>query len=275
MKSRILKRFSILFVAVMLTGAYVLAGPASDIAEKMKPRDATGDLEKVQGGEDEVTPTPTPRETISGVQLPTLPRREKITRESEEPETPLNLLEDPDVRRILRSEPDYIYDPRDMKDPMIVPWVRHALLIREYLESAKNYVANRRFNRAKSLIKQVRDLLPDIRDVEQRKNAESQIAMLEEQIKQATSTETDIEEYREPVPTPALEPLPAWIKTNITGVIWEPKASDRMVLIGDDILEEGDKIPRYPDARVQKINPSSVVISYRGRSEEIIVEQMD
>ena len=209
MKSRILKRFSILFVAVMLTGAYVLAGPASDIAEKMKPRDATGDLEKVQGGEDEVTPTPTPRETISGVQLLTLPRREKITRESEEPETPLNLLEDPDVRRILRSEPDYIYDPRDMKDPMIVPWVRHALLIREYLESAKNYVANRRFNRAKSLIKQVRDLLPDIRDVEQRKNAESQIAMLEEQIKQATSTETDIEEYREPVPTPALEPLPA------------------------------------------------------------------
>ena len=99
-------------VVLFLLGLSVLAAPVGKIAEKMAPRDATGDLEKVQGEE----PPPAP-ESITEVQLLTLPRGKTVLKECEEPAKPLNLLENPQVRRLLKPSPDFIYNPRDLKDP--------------------------------------------------------------------------------------------------------------------------------------------------------------
>jgi hypothetical protein len=81
-----------------------------------------------------------------------------------------------------------------------------------------------------------------------------------------------------PAQTPISIPkpiLPKWIKENFSGVIWQPKVEDRIALFGDEILKEGEKIPKFPEAAIQKINPSSVVISYRGITEEIQVERQE
>lgn len=261
---------------IFLLASVGLAGPAKDIAEKMAPRDATGDLEKVQGESEPMDATPTPRavESISEVQLLTLPRGKPIKKESEEPEKPMNLLDDPQVRRLLKPNPDFTYDPRDLKDPMIVPWVRHALLIKEFLETVQTRIKQRKIAEANSIIKQIEELLPDITDIELRKNAEAQLAIFRQEIEKLNMSPEDIQAMATPQPiqTPRIV-MPTWIKTHVGGVIWQPSSKARMALIGDEILYEGQAIPKYPEAVVQKINPSSVVISYRGITEEIPVEK--
>jgi hypothetical protein len=146
-------------------------GTTEEIANKMAPKDTSGDLEKAQEKKEPTPtpaePTPTETESISEVQLLTLPKDE-IKKESEEPAMPLNLLEDPQVRKLLKPSPAFIYNPRDLKDPMIVPWVRHTLLVREFLGTLQRRLNDRRLDEAKSLISQIEELLPDIADIELR-----------------------------------------------------------------------------------------------------------
>ena len=255
------------------------ANTTEKVAEKMSPKDATGDLEKVQekkdAGQTSAEPTPTETEAISEVQLLTLPK-EEIKKESEEPGKPLNLLEDPQVRRLLKPSPAFVYNPRDLKDPMIVPWVRHTLLVKEFLDTLQKRLNDRRLDEAKSLLSQIEELLPDISDIELRKKSQEQLDALRAQYQGLLSEPGQA--GPKPAQTPISVPkpiLPVWIKENFFGVIWQPKVEDRIALFGDEILKEGEKIPKFPEATVQKINPTSVVVSYRGITDEIQVERQE
>jgi len=279
-----MKRIIVQMLVVGFLGALLCAGVGNtntteNIADKMAPKDTSGDLEKVQGNKEPTPtpaePTPTETESISEVQLLTLPK-EEVKKESEEPAAPLNLLEDPQVRKLLKPSPAFVYNPRDLKDPMIVPWVRHTLLVKEFLDTLQKRLNDRRLDEAKSLISQIEELLPDISDIELRKKSQDQLETLRGEYQRILS------EPGQTGPKPAQTPfsvpkpiLPVWIKENFFGVIWQPKVEDRIALFGDEILKEGEKIPKFPEAVVQKINPTSVVISYRGITEEIQVEKQE
>jgi hypothetical protein len=254
-------------------------GTTEKIADKMAPKDPSGDLEKVQEKTEPTQtpaePTPTETESISEVQLLTLPK-EEIKKESEEPAMPLNLLEDPQVRKLLKPSPAFVYNPRDLKDPMIVPWVRHTLLVREFLDTLRKRLNDRRLEEAKSFISQIEELLPDISDIELRKKSQEQLENLRGEYQRLLSEpgQTGPKPAQTPIKVP--EPiLPVWIQENFVGVVWQPRAEDRIALFGNEILKEGEKIPKFPDATVQRINPSSVVISYRGITKEIQVERQE
>lgn len=269
-------------VLILSFGIAQESAPAK-IAEKMAPRDATGDLEKVQGEDStkETSAEEAPAETMTEAQILTLPREKQIQKESEEPNQLPNILENPQVRNLLNPMSVFIYNPRDLKDPMIVPWVRHTLLVKEFLETLDKRIGEarmdpRKIQEARSIIKQIEELLPDVSDLELKKKSEDRLAKLQESLLQLESEPKGILPVE--TPTVIVEPpinIPPWIKTNFAGVIWHPKVEDRIALIGDEILKEGQKIPKYPDAVVQKINPTSVVISFRGKTEEITVEKKD
>jgi len=189
---------------------------------------------------------------------------------------PLNLLEDPQVRKLLKPSPAFVYNPRDLKDPMIVPWVRHTLLVREFLDTLRKRLNDRRLEEAKSFISQIEELLPDISDIELRKKSQEQLENLRGEYQRLLSEpgQTGPKPAQTPIKVP--EPiLPVWIQENFVGVVWQPRAEDRIALFGNEILKEGEKIPKFPDATVQRINPSSVVISYRGITKEIQVERQE
>ncbi len=268
-------RIRILFfgsLAILLLVVQATGGTAAKIAQKLAPGDATGDLDKVEGESRPPRPSPTPREMISEIQLLTLPKGKPILKESEEPAKPLNLLENPQVRRILRPQPSFIYDPGELRDPMIVPWVRHTILVREFLQNLQKLIKEKKITQAKSLIKQIEEILPDVTNLEMRNNASAQLAIIKQKLASAEAVPGEIatEAAPTPIPTPVIH-IPAWIKTHVGGVIWAPRSQDRMVLIGDEILKEGQKIPKYPDAVIQKINPTTVIISYRGLAVEVAV----
>ena|GEM_PF-1725129 len=218
------------------------------------------------------SPTPTPREVISEVQIMTLPAIEQPTKESEEAVKSRNIINDPEVRRLLKQSPDFIYNPGDLKDPMIVPWIRNTILIKEYIQSLQKLIKEHQVESAKVVINRIKEVLPEITEPDVSKEAEAQIALANQEIMKMSSTTTEApgQPGVSPIETPIII-MPSWIESHVSGVIWQPKAEERTVLIGDDILKEGEKIPRYPDAVVQKINPTSVVISYRGLVKEISV----
>ena len=282
----------------------LLAGPAAKIADKVAPRDATGDLATVQGEdppapeeppaagqtpvanaaeqpEEELSDSPMPTATleiISEAQMHTLPAAKQSNRESDEPQKADNLMDNPEVQRLMNQTPKFVYNPRDLKDPMIIPWVRNSLLVREYIQILQNHIKNKRINEARSFIDQISQLLPDITDAELHKNAETQIGLARQEIEKIAAAPLDTsqpgEQAVKPIETPVIV-MPSWIKTHVSGVMWASKAEDRIVLIGDDLLKEGQALSKYPDAVVQRINPNSVVIGYRGISEEIQVNRPD
>ena len=219
------------------------------------------------------SPTPTPHEVISEVQIMTIPSVKQPTRESDETGQARSIINDPEVKRLLKHPPDFIYNPADLKDPMIVPWIRNTILVKEFVQNLQKLIRERRFENAKSLINQIRELLPEVTELDVSKDAEKQIALANQEIMKTGSSTTNEASGPSGVPpseTPVIT-MPSWIESHVGGVIWQPKAEERTVLIGDDILKEGEKIPRYPDAVVQKINDKSVVVSYRGLVKEISV----
>jgi hypothetical protein len=283
MKRKLISVLCISFITLILSFGIAQESAPAKIAEKVEPKDATGDLEKVQGQE---TPQnqpaqETPVETMTEAQILTMPKEKQIQMESEEPQTPPNILENPQVRNLLNPKSVFIYNPRDLKDPMIVPWVRHSLLVKEFLGTLEKRIGEartdpRKIQEAKSIIKQIEELLPDVSDMELKKKSEDRLVKLQETLLQMESEPKGTLPIETPLPPPSPEiVIPTWIKTNFSGVIWHPKAEDRIALIGDEILKEGQKIPKYPDAVVQKINPTSVVISFRGKTEELSVEKQD
>jgi len=276
----------ILFVVLSVLAG---AGPDDKTAEKVAPRDATGDLGNVKGSGNSSTPvptpqptepvtvpspTPTPHEVISEVQIMTIPSVKQPTRESEESAKSRNIINDPEVKRLLKHPPDFIYNPAELKDPMIVPWIRNTILVKEFVQNLQKLVKEHRLENAKALISQIKELLPEVTELDVSKDAETQIALAQQEIDKPAP-------YPPPGPGPIGEPaietpiitMPSWIETHVGGIIWQPKAEERTVLIGDYILKEGEKIPRYPDAVVQKINDKSVVVSYRGLVKEIAVSK--
>lgn len=301
MKNQMKAAKIIIILIAVLIPFILLAGPAAQIADKVAPRDSTGDLGSVQGEDsapvaapateeapaanaaeqpqEELSESPMPTvtpEVISEAQLLTLPAAKQSNKESDEPKQADNLMDNPEVRRLINQTPTFIYNPRDLKDPMIIPWVRNSLLVREYLQILQSNIKNKKVNEARSFIDQISQLLPDITDAELRKNAETQISLAKQEIEKITAAPVEIpqpgEQVARPVETPVIV-MPSWIKSHVGGVMWSSKSDERIVLIGDDLLKEGQALSKYPDAVVQRINPNSVVISYRGISEEIQVNK--
>ncbi|MBN1899720.1 hypothetical protein JW926_00175 [Candidatus Sumerlaeota bacterium] len=281
MKRKFMSVLCLCLAILMVSFGVAQESAPEKIADKMAPKDATGDLEKVQeetpsGEQAQVTPT----ETMTEAQILTMPKDKQIQTESQEPENPPNILEDPQVRNLLNPKPVFIYNPRDLKDPMIVPWVRHTLLVKEFLITLEKRLGEartdpRKIQEAKSIIRQIEELLPDVSDLELKKKSEDKLSKLQEILLQLESEPKAIVPVDTPIAPPTEIQIPTWIKANFAGVIWHPNVEERIALIGDEILKEGQKVPKYPDAVVQKINPTSVVISYRGKTEEITVEKQE
>ena len=70
-----------------------------------------------------------------------IPQEEDLGKELEEPEKPATLFKtQEDVRKLLGDEPRFVYSPRNLPDPMIIPWVRRDVIVREMMEAAQEKI---------------------------------------------------------------------------------------------------------------------------------------
>jgi hypothetical protein len=175
-----------------------------------------------------------------------------LGKEMEEPEGAFKLFKsEADIERLLGTTPRFVYNPKELPDPMIVPWIKRDVVVREIIEAARRSAARGEFDKAKNMLKKALEDYPDSRHVGAVREEIGKVEKLEEKGIIAMEAQKEV------------IVLPSWITSNTNGILWSEEKP--LVLIGDFLLAEGASIPRFPNVTIQKINKQEVVYSYRDR----------
>lgn len=176
----------------------------------------------------------------------------------------VNLFQDPEIRKLLGDSPRFVYDPDGKSDPMVVPWVRRAAIIKELLVRADGQLAAGRADQAVAIYKTVLDM----RDQRFVGVVQQKLAELAKQqqtdavnLAKAQAVQTASEKVE----------LPGWVHDNTVGVLLDKKgAGSGLCLVGEYMLRIGEAVPTYPDVTVAAIGEKSV--TYRYKNHDFSVE---
>ncbi|MBX3730156.1 MAG: hypothetical protein KF858_13315 [Candidatus Sumerlaeia bacterium] len=204
-----------------------------------------------------------------------LPPRARLTREADEdPTNPNAIFASREAREALLGQtPAFVYIPVGM-DPMIIPWIREQIVVREKLEDAERLLQEARNTRnaspAQTALAVVRELQASYPDSER----SADMGRLAQQIEEFLTSPIDAppDDFTGPGVEPP-PPLPEWIRRNTLGVVLDREyPAESVVLVGDFILRRGDRIERFPTVVVKDILPQQVVFEYQGVEHGIQVQ---
>ena len=191
-----------------------------------------------------------------------VPKTEDLGKESEEPEMPETLFRTKeDVRKLLGEEPKFVYDPGDLPDPMIIPWVRREVIVRELIEMAQEKINEGYLQEAKKYLEEVLREYPGSRHI---KEARTELNRVKKMLAEGYGPDG--------VRRPRFV-LPSWVVSNTSGVIVDKQdPTQSVVLVGDEILRNGEPVPDYDEVVVDEIKEKEVVYRYHSRKFPVVVE---
>ena len=266
---------AVLLVAAPWAGAGQIAGGIQGAAKKLGPSDK--DLKQMQADQREA-------DAAAGVpsRMIELPEggRELAGPDSDleigETMTPRDLLkDDARIRRLLREEAEFRYDPQGRPDPMVAPWIRARVMAEELSDIAENAMKANDLARARQAYTMVQALGDRLRQ------AGFQIGSIQNFLQKAVTGLSKVsgleDEQREAQAAasgqgPPKAKLPRWVKNNTRGIIYD--TVDPICLVGPHTLRQGDTVPgQSVEVIVEKINPASVVYRVRDTTFEVGVEE--
>lgn len=184
----------------------------------------------------------------------------RIREFQEDLENPPNLFDsDERIQDIFGDTPRFIYFPEGV-DPMIIPWVRERIVAEELFEEARVATANQDWERALGILAEIRENYPN---TEHGQRAPAELARVQglRDAERAPTTETAEPDL--PVAPEAQQVvLPNWIAQNTNGVML---SEDPIVIVGNDFLRIGDRVPRYSSVIVKAISESEVVYEFQNQ----------
>jgi hypothetical protein len=170
-----------------------------------------------------------------------------------------NLINKPDIRRLMGDNPRFVYDPKGLQDPMLVPWVRNAAIFQELSARAEASLKANELDNAADLFKRILDL-NDVRFYSLAVSKLNEIAGLKnERALSALSAQNAA--YDVPAE------LPSWVTENTTAVIVSP--SEEICLVGEYTLSVGDSLPNYPEIKVAGIDRDMVRYQIKSKTYEV------
>lgn len=168
------------------------------------------------------------------------------------------------AKQILGEKPRFIYYPKGA-DPMIIPWVRDAIVAAEKFADAEKAIAAGQLETARDLLKEIATKFPDTAEA---KKAPDLVAQLDRRIQDINNPpEGGVTTIARPDDTGA--ELPKDVRERTNGVVF---SANPRVLVFDFILAEGDRVPRYPGIRVKKITESEVIYEFQGKDFPVPVD---
>jgi hypothetical protein len=203
-----------------------------------------------------------PTQDIVAEALAVGPTKEDLGKESEEPETPETLFRtEDDIRQLLGERPTFVYDPRNLPDPMIIPWVRREVIVGELIEMAKENIKEGELQKAKKYLEQV---LKEFPTSNRTTEARAELNRVQKMLDEGYGPEG----VRQPRVV-----LPAWVASHTVGVIVDQdNPAQSVVLVGDSILKVGDQVPNYEGVVVDKIEDEKVTYRYNDKTFPVVVE---
>lgn len=191
-----------------------------------------------------------------------LPQPARLGRESEERSTPSNVFVDPATReRLLGKNPRFVYFPEG-PDPMIVTWLRDAILAQELLDDARLARTNQDLKGAEAKLAEMIERFPA---TEAARQGQRELTEVRREIQIADTSRRPGPQSGPPVVAPPVvtqQLLPPWVVQNTNGVMLTKIPS---VLVGDHILTVGQSVPRFAGVKVKRIEESRVVYEFQGQ----------
>jgi hypothetical protein len=189
-----------------------------------------------------------------------LPPGARLREADEDLTNPADAIRERGVENLLGTAPRFVYVPQGIS-PMIIPWVREQVVLEELeMEVARL--------RATGAPEDLQKALETVRRVNEQYGANPNAAWarvaettLLAQLRGPEDATAQPEQPLEVVQGPTAEEiiLPAWIRDNTKGVMFDKQDPGRsMVLVGRDLLNPGQRVPRYSQVIVKEIGQSQV-----------------
>lgn len=185
----------------------------------------------------------------------------EIGKESDEIAEPFKLFNTPeDVKRLLVKEPKFIYDPKRLPDPMIIPWVRDQLLATEKLDKAKQYFVSKEYE---SVLQICNDILENHKNVTGIVNqAQTLLDKTKKEITDAKQKKTIVRQDGEEKEIQV--ELPSAVRSGTKGILYSG-GGKALALINDNIVAIGDEVPDNKGVFLEEIKSSGeVIFRYKG-----------
>jgi len=205
--------------------------------------------------------------TAPGPMLPidaalTMPPREI----DEEHLSPFNKLLPEIITRFLRDRNSFIYDPRGLPDPMIIPWIRAEILNSEHIAQALEYLREaestvERETKRRLLEQAMQEVEGVVKDDPTSKYGHEAQALKEKihTMMEGLEATTTVGPVGPPPPRP-----PEWVVLNTKAVVIDQSSRKaHTALVGDSMLHVGDTVPKYPDVRIVGITRDAVTYEFK------------
>jgi len=232
--------------------------PAEDVAAETEETAAT-----TTGGK-----APVIEATVDDIdRLIALPEGGKLAAESDEdPANPKAIFKDANIRaEVFGESPVFVYYPEG-PDPMIIPWIRQQIVAAELVEKARLLEAAGDVNKAMETYQVVVDNHANTPSIGEARIGLERARLAILQRDSGNETPTLIEN-----PKGTQIELPKAV-ADATSAIYYFGASGSQVIIFDEILSVGDKVPRHSGVVVKDIQPGMVTFQYQGREFPIQVD---
>ncbi|MDK2970361.1 MAG: hypothetical protein PWP23_116 [Candidatus Sumerlaeota bacterium] len=207
-----------------------------------------------------------------------LPPTARLKREADEdPLNPESIFSSPEIREaLLGSKPKFVYIPVGV-DPMIIPWVRQQIVVKEKLADAKRLLEQARNNKTKEPAETALGILHELQeqypDTESAPEIGKLTSEIESFIAKPLASDDDLMGADSQMPGGEEIRLPEWIKRNTSGILLDRESpSESIVLVGDFLLKRGDRIERFPTVVLKDILPQQVIYEYQDREFRVPVQ---
>lgn len=193
----------------------------------------------------------------------------KGKRESDET-TPTELFRQEEIRRLLGEAPTVIYqvsyDGRPLPDPMIIPWVRNAVVLKERFDEAVALLAQNRIQQGREALLAI---ITEFPNTDYARQAQELLQKLQEEMAQPKERPS-----ARPTPTPMTVQIMVDPNVRVGSILLDTRhPEESRVMINGRPYRAGDMIRGFPNHRVVKVMDGAVVLEVQamGQTKEFTI----
>lgn len=185
--------------------------------------------------------------------------------------TGTRLFDNPEIRRLLGESPtvvyQIVYEEKPLPDPMIIPWVRNAVVLKERLDEAVALLGKGRVQEGRQALLAIISEFPNSEIAQQ---AQAILQKLESDVLKPEAAQTVVRA------TPTPPPVQIMVDPNIRigSILIDSRNSDEnRVMINGRAYKAGDVIRGYSNHRVIRVSEGAVVIEVEaaGQRKEVTI----
>jgi predicted Zn-dependent protease len=181
--------------------------------------------------------------------------------------TPTQIFEDAQIRRMLNKDPSVVfqvfYHGAAIPDPMIVPWVRKAVVLKERYDQAIDLLAQQKISEGREALQEI---IAEAPNSEYAAQAQGILAKLSDLQAPTQAPEPKKAAVKTPAATPTADDMQLDPNVHVAATMVDPQdAAQSRVMINARSYKQGDVVRNHTNHKVVRIRDDSVTIEVEER----------